>query len=206
MKYISLAYLAIAAFLSAPMSLTALSGGTDIDVDINVQVGVNNCTGGHSVCPITQTMGAFGQAFTVNPMVGSVTDLGKINQEMSVKLDLPEKVDGYTLYSLTPTEGELAGQTIYLALRLSAQGKPGSRLAGLYPVELFRLVAGQDPKRGWARAAEFLMKGTQGMGESKETKGALTSLSFTFMPNGNGSTIDPKGKKVEFILGTKQLK
>ena len=206
MKNISLAYLAVAAFLSAPVGLIAIGGGTEIDVEANIQVGVNNCTGGHSVCPITQTLGAFGQPFSTDPMQASINDLGKIDQQMNVTLNIPQKVDGYTMYSVTPTEGELSGKTIYLALRLSAKGKPGSRLAGLYPVELFRLVAGQDAKRGWARAAEFVMTGTQGMRSSQQTQGTLRSLSFTFLPNGNASTIDPKGKRVDLILGTQQLK
>ena len=160
-------------------------------------IAITNCTGPAALCPNIQTIGAVGELFIINPTTEKVTSFGTITQEVTKKLNLPDKIGGHTLYSYVPKEGELSGTTTYLALRLNEKGRPGSRLSGMHSVELFRLIAGQDPKKGWDRMAEFILKGTS-------VKNA--SLSFMIMQNGNIGTVESKGIKKETIhSGSKDL-
>ena len=195
-------YLKQAIFTLTALALINIQASLKGDIDIDIGVGLNwegiyNCTGPEYVCPKNQILGAVGDLFTTNPATEKVTQLGPITQEVTKKLNLPDKIDGHTLYSYVPKEGELAGTKIYLALRLNEKGRPGSRLSGMHSAELFRLIAGQDPKKDWARMGEFVTKTASVTG---------TLLPFTFMPNGNISTVESKGSKKETIhSGSKNL-
>lgn len=196
MNYIKQAALTLIALINIQASLRGDIGDMNIELDW-VNIGVRRCTGPEALCPNAPTMGAVGDLFTINPTTEKVTSFGTITQEVTKKLNLPDKIGGHTLYSYVPKEGELSKTTIYLAVRLNEKGRPGSRLSGMYSVELFRLIAGQDSTKGWDRMAEFILKGTS-------VKNA--SLSFMIMPNGNISTVESKGIKKETIhSGSKDL-
>jgi hypothetical protein len=184
---------ALLAFFSA-VGILNLQADINPGIDLNKE-GVTLCVGGPPIC-YTGGIGTAGALFTIDPKQELVTQFGTISQEVTQKLPLPEKIDGHTLFSFVPKEGEGAGKTIYLAFRLNEKGRPGTRLAGMYPLELFRLMPGQDSKKGWDRVGEFALKSTQ---SRKETPGETPSFTFTFMPNGNVSVVDSKGTRKEIL-------
>ena len=191
----------IAAVILCVMNLAAI--GTDVNVDIKAIIGVSTCTGGNATCNVNQTLlNAVGDPFIVKPTAKEATPLGTISSEKIVELALPSNVDGYTLFSFSPSEGDLAGKTVYLALRLSAKGRIGTRFPGFYPVELFRLVEGQNPEKDWLRAGQFRVEGTQG---AQAVGKGVSGLSFTFKPNGDASVTGPEKGKITFNLGLEKL-
>jgi hypothetical protein len=203
MNYIKLATLSVVALLSSMASLSA-GGGVKIG---HILVGVVTCTGGNSNCSITQTTGvnAIGDPFTMNPVKATPIHLGTIDQETLKSLTLPENVDGHTLYSFIPSKGELAGKTIYLALRKDPKVRRGLAHEGETPVEILRFVQGGNPAKEWFRMGFFYLKQSSAMSEESAGK-SVESVDLAIMPDGNAHTQSPDGKDIVFHSGEKIMK
>lgn len=165
----------------------SLIGGTKIDV--KAIISVVSCTGPHATCPITSTINA--PAFTCcgNPTEQKVNALGSITTDLQANLVVPQKAGERSLYSFAPSEGELAGKTIYIGLERQPK-RPGTRHADVNRVEVYRHVTGESLE--WKRVGIL----------SSKTE-LPSTISFTFKADGDATT--EANPNVTFDLGDVKL-
>ncbi len=175
MKQHFLGGIAVLALTCAPMQAGVVT------LDINAQLSAQNCTGANSTCTVTQTMGTkitgAAQAIIIDvPQMRQSQsslyhNLGSVIEENGQTVNFP--LNQYSVYSLSPTQGPLAGKTINLALkRISAA--PGTKLAGNDVIDLEVQLDGWD-KNKWAWAGTMFAP-------------SLTQKPFDFEPDGTVKT------------------
>ncbi len=172
-------------------------GIIDVTVDVDVEVYVQDCLGAHSTCSIVRggRTNAIGDVSIIDIRHEPITPLMPVKKEGErIELDLP-KVGELKVYSFVPTEGELAGTRVYVALNNILQR---GRLAGQTFIRVLRQLEGEKPDQ-WIEAGAFILKGAKAQ--------ALKKMSFFASPNGTFVLKDYKGvDKVVFYLGDKILR
>lgn len=166
--------------------------------NIDATLVVTTCTGANANCPVTIQKGkinAIGEAVYIDLGKEPVTSLipkGQkvIENEQTALLDLPAK-GKVKIYSFVPSEGELAGQLIYVALDDVETGR--GRLAGKTFIRILRQLKGDKPDQ-WLEAGMLV-------GPNRPSKWL-----FTLKPDGTLVTFAGKDKtEIEFGTGKKIL-
>lgn len=176
---------------STPASGT--SGAVEqVNVDVTALIQVSTCTGKNATCPVTGTINAIGETAIIDVSKFNVEDLGAIETEKKVTIDLPVKKNGMTVVSFTPTKGELAGKKIFLAFDY-IDPRLGSRFVGQNVIKIYRRLEDEKADQ-WIEVGNLRGKDTRATWE------------FTAKPEGTLVTFSPLNKKtVEFVLGTRKI-
>ena len=179
-------------------------------VDLKLAIGVTTCTGANAQCNVT--ISAIGDVVEVDIKGAQIKDLGTINEERVKSLALPGTIGTYSIFSLTPSEGDLKGTKVFLLVQNQAQ-RAGTRQADMTVFKFSRQLPGDKPNE-WKEVGEITLKKTE----------ALSAWPFVIQKNGTLITFDtkdvkgtgsvkidttkplPEGvKKVEMLVGNKEL-
>ncbi len=185
----------LAGLLFASVQMYADEALEQININVHAGFGFNNCWGNNANCPTTVTVTGTGEKPVFDVTKYKVTPFGEITKEKWVKFGLPIVKNTQKFYSFSPTEGELAGQKIFLLFDNEAQRK-GSIYGAQTVIKMYRLIEGQKPY-------EWLIIGNARISRKP---GETPEASFTIKPNGTLLTYDPVRKKlISYELGKKDL-
>lgn len=153
---------------------------------------ITDCSGEQSNC--SAVVNAIGDVIKFDALSMTPKFLGKITQEKTVDIDLPEKQNSKMLYSLIPSSGESAGKLIFVLFD-NVTPKIGSRHEGKTDIKVYRQFMGDRPTQ-WTEVGEIITS-------EKE----LGKASVTIKPDGTATTKEPAtGKTKVFALGIAKLK
>ena len=155
----------LCAFALLPLTMSLSGTCIGVCITINIKSASVSCIGsGSANC--SATVNAIGEREVIDVSQYKVTDFGVIDKPKEVLFDLPAVRTAYNepvkplIYSFTPTQGELAGTKIYVAIS-DIIPKLGSRYQGRDVYHFFRLLEGQKPNQ-WIDAGNlnFILDGT----------------------------------------------
>ncbi len=174
---------------AAGMSLYAAAGR---DIKTDTKIGASTCTQKDSKCAVT--INAVGDVVTLDVKTTAAKDLGTINDETKVTLDLPKEAGSTKLYSLTPTTGESKDTKIYIAFVNRVQPK-GSRLFGQTVIMAYRQFEGEKSNQ-WVEVGRI------------SSNVPLESAEVTLMADGVAKAADPMNpsETIIFNVGKKNFK
>ncbi len=173
------AAMAVPAFISA--------GGSS-----KTQTVVTNCTGTKSTC--TARIGAIGEVrfFDISAYQGKITALGKITSKQNVTVNLPQNPNEATVYSFTPSSGELAGDLIYVIFENVPQA-PGTATANKTVIIVSRMLQEEVASKKETEAGRII------------TTATLNPVTVSFDVDGTATWIDSTGTPQVYTLGKRQL-
>ncbi len=182
MKKIGIGLIAISIF--AP----AFGGIVDLNVTVDLKLGISNCYGAYSHCDVT--IGGVGEVFDKDINLGPKIQLGQIKDEVEKNISLPTEKDTMITYTFMPTTGELAGEFIRVTLYNKDPGR--SRQAGKNVIKLYRRLSNE----------KYSIEG----GELESAK-PFAQLKFALEPDGTWKAWDPRTKEeVDFLFGKKDMR
>ena len=170
-----------------------VGAGSVSTTTVKVGLGFNNCIGKMANCNTTVSVNAVGEVADID-RTKNLTKFGKITEDTQKTLEIPTQSGIIKIYSFTPSEGEMAGKELFLALD-NVPPVLGSIYSGQKVVKLY--AQNQDQKRTeWTTVGNF------------RWKDALESNSFevTITPNGTIMATDPvRNEEVTLPLGRRKL-
>ncbi|MBA3751227.1 hypothetical protein H0X06_00280 [Candidatus Dependentiae bacterium] len=183
MKRFSTNFFSLMLLSTAFLAVHATEGKNIKNIDVRDKAQVSTCTQGGPKCKVT--VNAIGDVITLDVSSMQAQDLGTIQDEKKVTLELPKGKNERKLYSLTPTTGESKGTKVFVLFDNKEQ-PTGTRLHGQTVIMAYRQFEGEKSNQ-WVEVGRI------------SSKVALESAEVTLMPDGVAKVANPKNP-TEIIL------
>ncbi|MBA3751228.1 hypothetical protein H0X06_00285 [Candidatus Dependentiae bacterium] len=184
MKHLSVKFFSLMLLSTAFVSVKgAATAGGNIKSEISPKTAVATCTQRDSKC--AATVNAIGDVVTLDVSSMQAKDLGIIQDENKVTLELPKEKNEKKLYSLTPTTGESKDKKIFVLFDNKEQ-PTGTRLHGQTVIMAYRQFEGEKSNQ-WVEVGRI------------SSNVALDTAEVTLMPDGVAKVANPM-KPAESIL------